>query len=191
MTCRQFWTAPRPPSGATVAYPNSIEIGVNASDNVGVKSVDIVLDGVTTTKNSAPFQISYAAHRVSTRADHTVRFIARDYAGNTATVDTSFSEVPNVDSVPPTVAFTCLSPGALFPPGYAIPISVAATDNDQIDKVEFYLNTDTTPSQPTRPRRTRPPTLFRRMRRRARRSLSARRPTTSPATRRQRRRSRW
>jgi len=154
--------------------------------------VDIVLDGVTTTKNSAPFQISYAAHRVSTRADHTVRFIARDYAGNTATVDTSFSEVPNVDSVPPTVAFTCLSPGALFPPGLRDPDLGRRTDNDQIDKVEFYLNTDTDPLRNRLvPRRTRPPTLFRRMRRRARRSLSARRPTTSPATRRQRRRSRW
>src|SRR5262249_18471058 len=51
----------RPPDGAKFISGNLVTVGVDATDDVKVASVDIVVDGATTTLTQPPFQITYKA----------------------------------------------------------------------------------------------------------------------------------
>src|SRR5262249_51237455 len=78
---------PTPADGSSFASTKSITVGVTAADNVGIQSVDIIVDGAVTTKTSGPYQITYVAKTVSAPTPVPIRFVAHDYAGNTAEID--------------------------------------------------------------------------------------------------------
>jgi streptogramin lyase len=78
---------PRPPDGAIFNPGQQVTIGVDASDNVGVASVDITVNGSTTTKTAAPYELVYTPGTVPVATTVPIRFVARDFAGNPSTLN--------------------------------------------------------------------------------------------------------
>lgn len=74
-----------PQNGATVSGP-AVTIAADAADNVGVASVQFLLDGepLGAPDTSAPFELSWDSTSVS-NGTHTLAARARDAAGNTGT----------------------------------------------------------------------------------------------------------
>jgi chitodextrinase len=93
-----------PASGATVS--GTISVTANASDNVGVASVQFQLDGANfgSLDTAAPYSVSWNT-TTSSNASHTLRAIAKDAAGNSATSANVTVTVNNgsPDTTPPSV----------------------------------------------------------------------------------------
>jgi hypothetical protein len=68
----------------------TVAIRVNASDNVGVKSVTFTVDGrrIDPTDTQAPYEVSWDTTRIG-NGYHTIRVTAADAAGNTRTTSVS------------------------------------------------------------------------------------------------------
>jgi chitodextrinase len=90
-----------PSSGATVG--GSVDVGVDATDDVGVVSVDVQVDGQTVgTDAAAPFVIAWDSTSVA-NGSHELTAIARDAAGNTGASEPVTVFIDNVaDTGPPT-----------------------------------------------------------------------------------------
>ena len=90
-----------PAGGATVS--GTINVQANASDNVGVTSVQFTLDGAAlgAADTSAPYATSWAT-TTATAGLHILRAVARDAAGNTTTSADVTVTVDNSTPPPPT-----------------------------------------------------------------------------------------
>src|SRR5690606_19276377 len=77
-------TLASPSAGSTLS--GTVTLAASATDNVGVSSVWFTVDGnpVGNEDTSAPYQISWNTTTVA-NGTHTIRAVARDAAGNTAT----------------------------------------------------------------------------------------------------------
>jgi hypothetical protein len=130
-----------PANGATLS--GTVTLSATASDNVGVASVWFTVDGtvVGAEDTSAPFQVSWNTASVA-NGTHTVRAMARDAAGNTATSGTIAVTVNNTsasnDTSAPTVSIT--SPGNGATVSGTVSVSAAASDNVGVSSVQFTLN---------------------------------------------------
>ena len=90
-----------PAQGATVG--GRVNVSVSVADNVGVTSVDLLVDGdVVATDSSAPFSFAWNTTQVAD-GTHSLRLRAHDAAGNTGmsatvqvTVDSSSDPVQDV-----------------------------------------------------------------------------------------------
>lgn len=91
----------QPSNGATVS--GSVTLAANATDNVGVTGVRFQVDGqdVGAEVTSAPWTLSWNSAQV-TNGQHSVRAIARDAAGNTATSSAVTVTVSNQAAPPDT-----------------------------------------------------------------------------------------
>jgi subtilisin family serine protease len=125
-----------PSAGSTVSGTASVL--VNASDNVGVTSVSLFVDGVPfATTSSAPFSFAWNTVTAS-NGSHTLEARAADAAGNTAAV-TMGVMVNNVgDFVPPVVAITSPQNGATV--RNTVSVSVSSSDNVGVIRVELYVD---------------------------------------------------
>src|SRR5205085_9744055 len=83
-----------PASGATVS--GTVTVSANASDNVGVTSVQFTLDGVNlgAADTTAPYAMSWDT-TTATAGTHTLTAVARDAAGNMTTSATVTVTVSN------------------------------------------------------------------------------------------------
>ena len=90
-----------PSAGATVS--GSIDVGVDAQDDVGVVAVDLQVDGQTSsTDTTSPYVIAWDSRTVANGA-HELTAIARDAAGNAGASPPVTVLVDNVtDTGPPT-----------------------------------------------------------------------------------------
>lgn len=120
------------PTGGTVS--GNVAVSVNASDNVGVARVDLLVNGaMVATSNVGPWQFTWDSSTVPNGA---VTLTARDYdaAGNLATsasVSVNVSNGANAsvsDTTPPVVAITSPSNGSTVP-SKMVSIAASATDN--------------------------------------------------------------
>jgi hypothetical protein len=123
-------TMTAPANGATVSGA-SVTVSANASDNVGVTSVQFLLDGVSlgAADTSAPYSIIWDT-TTATNGSHALSARASDAAGNTATATGVTVTVSNVDATPPTVTATTPTNGAT---GVSTLTSVTATFSEAID----------------------------------------------------------
>ncbi|HBY60979.1 MAG TPA: peptidase S8 [Solibacterales bacterium] len=122
-----------PSASATVA--GSITVSVSASDNVGVTSLSVTLDG--TAVSTAP-NFTVDTTKLADGA-HTLVATARDAAGNTGSASVSFtSKNAPADTIKPTVVITSPANGATIP-SQAI-FAASASDNVAVSSVEFFLN---------------------------------------------------
>lgn len=128
-----------PSSGATVS--GTVTVSANASDAVGVTSVQFTLDGVDlgTADTTAPYSISWNT-RSSSNGTHTLRAVARDAAGNTRTSSSRTVTVNNVtaDTTAPTVGLSAPASGATI--SGVVSVSATASDNIGVASVQFTLN---------------------------------------------------
>jgi hypothetical protein len=128
-----------PVNGATVSGAAGIQVA--ATDNVGVASVTVTLNGASLgTDTTAPYSFSWNTPNWANGA-YTLVATAADSAGNSAATSITVT-VSNpsaaADTTAPTVAITSPLSGSTVS-GNSV-ITAAAGDNVGVTRVEFYLD---------------------------------------------------
>jgi hypothetical protein len=127
-----------PAAGATVS--GIVSVSASASDNVGVTSVQLLVDGtVAGTVASAPFNFSWNTAALS-NASHTLQTKAFDAAGNAGLSVPVAVTVSNLTASSLTVAVTNPTNGSTVPRGQKVTVSASTTDNSKVTRVEFYVD---------------------------------------------------
>ena len=127
------------PTGGSVS--GIITISVNASDNVGVARVELLVNGQSVGATTLPpYQFAWNSTAVANGAAN-LRAVAYDAAGNAAqsaivTVAVANAPPPS-DAVAP--AITILLPGGGTVSGL-VTLVAAASDNVGVSRVDFYVN---------------------------------------------------
>jgi thermitase len=137
-----------PTAGATV-FGNA-GITVSASDNAGVSSVLLRIDGIDQAiDTTAPYNFSWNTVAV-TNGLHTLTCVAADAAGNQSV--SSITVVVNnlIDATPPTIAI--LQPSINAVVSGTVSVLVEANDNGgKVSRVDFYVDNRLTASSTTAP----------------------------------------
>ena len=127
-----------PTSGQTVS--GAIGVSANASDNVGVASVQFLLDGgnLGSPVTSSPYSVSWNTV-TSANGSHTLAATATDVDGLQTTSAVVSVTVSNpIDSVPPTVSITAPTSGqSVTGP---VTVSANAADDVAVASVQFLLD---------------------------------------------------
>jgi hypothetical protein len=129
-----------PGSGQTVS--GALTVQASALDNVGVASVTLAIDGATLcTAVSAPYACAWNTAN-SSNSVHTLTATARDGAGNTssASVTAVVSNVVTLDTTPPVVTILSPANGSRIPNSGNVSVSVSASDNVRVTRVELYVD---------------------------------------------------
>ncbi len=126
----------------------SVTVTVQASDNVGVTSVELQVDGaILDTLTQSPYTFTWDSATV-TDGLHSLIAIATDAAGNTGSspaVEVTVDNTTPVDTTAPTVTLAALA----SPVSGTVSVSATASDDSGVTEVRFYINdvlsgTDTT-----------------------------------------------
>src|SRR5207249_3038677 len=127
-----------PSNGAVVG--GSFTVMVNASDNVAVAGVTLLVDDVATgaEASTAPYSIMWNTAS-SANGTHTLTARARDAARNVATSAPVSVSVSNADTAPPTVTITAPANNATVS-GSAVTVTASASDNVAVAGVQFKLD---------------------------------------------------
>ena len=127
-----------PPSAATVS--GTIDIEVNAYDNVQMGSVDFIIDGSEVAHDTVPPYIyTWNTLNEMEDTDHVINVNLADSAGNTTSlfpVTVFVNNISEPDITPPTIVI--YDPAANQTVSGTITFMTIATDNIGIDRVEFY-----------------------------------------------------
>ena len=127
-----------PTAGASVS--GVITVQVSASDNVGVSSVTLSVDGVSMgTDNGSPFSFVWDSAIVP-NGPHTFTATAKDDAGNSssASVGVNVNNPLISDTTPPSVKITAPTNGSKALTNLAVYVN--ASDNVKVVKVELYAD---------------------------------------------------
>jgi hypothetical protein len=124
-----------PLSGATVA--GSITIGANALDDIGVTSVQFLVDGTAlgAADTTAPFEANWATVATANGV-HSLTAVARDAVGNETTASASVT-VLNDLAAP---AVTVTSPAAAATVGSSVVVTASASDDIGVTSVQFLVD---------------------------------------------------
>ena len=125
-----------PTAGSTVS--GSVTVAASAVDDVGVASVQFLLDGAPfgDVDTEAPYQLTWSTLTVANGA-HTVAAMARDGAGRETTTAATSVLVLN-DTTAPTVALTSPAPDTTIAGTFLI--AASATDDVAVSSVQFLLD---------------------------------------------------
>ena len=130
-----------PANGAAVS--GVFDVLVNASDNVGVKSVSLSVDGgaALTTSINSPFSNTWNSGTVS-NGTHTLTVTATDAAGNKGTnsIQVNVNNVSNIDITPPTVSVTSPADGSAFDANTNVAIGLSASDNIGVSSLSLTID---------------------------------------------------
>lgn len=118
-----------PSNGATVA--GTVAIGVNASDDLGIASVAVLVDSAPlATRTSPPFDFTWDS-RTAGNGAHTIGAVATDTRGQTTTAQISV----NVADQAPAVSW--LAPTANADVSGTVTLRVSATDDLGVSRVDI------------------------------------------------------
>jgi hypothetical protein len=127
-----------PSSGVTVS--GTVTVSVSASDDIGVGTVQLYVDGVLSSTDSAsPYSFAWDTKTVG-NGSHWLMTKAYDAAGNSSSSAAMTVNVQNAvtDTTPPVFASTSPSNGATV--SGTITPTASASDNVGVSRVEFYLD---------------------------------------------------
>ena len=126
-----------PADGANVST-GTVPVTATASDNVGVTSVDLQVDGSTVaTDSSAPYTFNWTA----TAGSHTLRTVAHDAAGNSGNSADVQVTATAPDTTNPTTAITSPSDGdSVYGP---VTVTATASDNVGVSSVSLLVDGNT------------------------------------------------
>ncbi|MFN0101122.1 MAG: Ig-like domain-containing protein [Bryobacteraceae bacterium] len=129
-----------PLPGGTVTEGATINVTVNATDDVGIASVDLLLNGqLIETRTTSPYQFSTTAPVGGTSLTLSAR--ATDFGNNTAL--STIVTLNVVPSPPPTVQIASPVAGTLLREGATIPVVVQASGSVPIKRVDLAVNGQT------------------------------------------------
>jgi subtilisin family serine protease len=115
-----------------------VSIAVSATDNVGISSVTLSIDGVlTATDTSSPYTFAWNTSGVSNGV-HTLTTTAMDAAGNSSVISVSVVVNNVLDVTAPTVQISSPSNGAKVTSNVSVKVNTA--DNIAVTKVELYVD---------------------------------------------------
>lgn len=128
----------------TAIVSGIISVQVSASDNVGVTSVALAVDGISvTSNNTAPFTTTWNSATVA-NGIHNITVTARDAAGNrtSSSVQVSVSNtiITPGDITAPVVNLLSPANGSSYNTGASISISASASDNIAVTNVSISIN---------------------------------------------------
>jgi subtilisin family serine protease len=130
-----------PAGAATVS--GTVSVQGNATDNVGVTSIQFYVDGtVITTASSSPFSFSWNTANYA-NGSHTLKVTASDAAGNigSSSVSVNVSNQTVKDTTPPVVSIANPVSGAsVTSVSGNVQISATVTDNVGVSQVSFYID---------------------------------------------------
>lgn len=116
----------------------SVNVFCDASDNVAVDRVLLYVDSTLVgTKYSASYSWSWDSNSVVDGA-HTLKAVAYDLAGNSASTSISITVKNTVDTIAPTVSITSPSSGSSA--GSKVNVSISASDNLGVTKVDLFVD---------------------------------------------------
>jgi subtilisin family serine protease len=127
-----------PVAAATVS--GGVTVSVSASDNVGVSSVSLSIDGLPLAIDGvSPYDFQWDTTAVADGA-HVLTAIASDAAGNSTScsVSVNVSNFAVVDSLAPTVVI--MNPVAGSTVSGTVSVSASPSDNVGVVKVELYVD---------------------------------------------------
>ena len=127
-----------PSNGVTIA--GTINVAVSASDNVGVKSVSLAVNGTNVSSNStSPFTNSWNSGTVA-NGTYTLTVTASDAAGNKATssIQVSVNNVTVGDIISPTI--NILTPTDLASVTGTVSVSMSSSDNVGVSAVSISID---------------------------------------------------
>ena len=131
----------------------TVAVSVNASDNVGVARVDLLVNGVVKASDTtAPYQLSWNTTTFANGSAQ-LKAIAYDAAGNSgpsAIVTVNVANAPPTDTTPPTASITSPTGGNT---SGTVAVSVNASDNVGVARVDLLVKRRG-PRPPTRRRPT-------------------------------------
>jgi thermitase len=136
-----------PAAGATVS--DTVLVSVNATDNMGVASVAISLNGVTVANlTKTPYTWSWNTTNYANGA-YNLTAIATDNSGNQAaqTITVNVYNIP--DTTPPSISIVSPVSGSVV--SGSVNVQVLASDNKAVTKVELYVNGKRVASSTTPP----------------------------------------
>jgi subtilisin family serine protease len=125
-----------PSAGAVVS--GIVSVGVSATDNIGVASVMLSVDGIpVATDTASPYSFNWATTTLP-NGTHTVTASATDAAGNSnmSTVSVIVNNV--LDTIVPTISITSPTDGVKVSTN--VSTRVNAADNIGVSKVELYVD---------------------------------------------------
>ena len=113
----------------------TVSVSINASDNTAIDKVELYANSeLKYASNSAPYTFSW---NTGLYADNLYNVYARAYDTSGNMTDSSINRV-TVDNTPPTISITSPVTNPLLRGD--VMVSVTATDNVGIDRVELYAN---------------------------------------------------
>jgi len=125
-----------PPNAMTMSGMVSVQI--SASDNVGVASVTIAIDGTgLCTVSASPYVCSWNS-AASANGGHTVSATARDAAGNATTASEAVTVSNVTDTIPPTISITSPANGSVL--GKSVTITTSSSDNVGVVGVDLLVD---------------------------------------------------
>ncbi len=130
-----------PSSDITLTEPATIALRASATDEVGIREVAFFLDDILVfTDTVAPFEASWRFGS-SANGAHRLRAEAIDVAGNRGVSPSITVKVAiEIDTAPPSVSILSPISGITFNESQTVSISVNASDNIGVTKIELYRN---------------------------------------------------
>ena len=133
-------TITSPPSASTVS--GTVNIEVNAFDNVRMGHVDFIIDGTAVFSDSLPpYSFTWNTLGEAEDSDHVININLSDSAGNTTSlypVTVFVNNVVDPDVTPPNIVI--YDPAANQTVSGTVTFLTIATDDIAVDRVEFYHN---------------------------------------------------
>ena len=125
-----------PTNGSFIA--GTVSISVSASDNIGVTSLVLSIDGVqVSVANNSSLSILYNTNSIF-NGSHSINATATDAAGNRSSVSSLVNVNNPIDTIPPTVSISSPNNGAKVPTNLSVYAS--SSDNIAVIKVELYVD---------------------------------------------------
>jgi hypothetical protein len=127
-----------PTAGATIS--GNVTLTANASDNIGVNSVQFKVDGnnVNSAVTTSPYTTAWDSVAIA-NGTHTITAVATDTSNNTTTSSSVSVTVNNIpDTTAPTVSLTAPTAGSIVS-GSSVTVSANASDNVGVAGVQFKL----------------------------------------------------
>jgi len=124
--------------GASNVVSGTVSVQVAASDNLGVASVTLSVDGnVLGTDSASPYTFSWNTTSVSNGL-HTLKATASDATGNQGITSVTVTVSNAGDTTPPLVSITSPMNGSLVSGN--VSVSVSTSDNVGVVRVELFLD---------------------------------------------------
>ncbi len=129
-----------PDNGAIVA--STVQIFASVSDNVGINNVEFFINNnIIATDDSSPYATNWDSNSVPD-GSYPLKVKAYDSTGNSATkiITIIVSNIVSNDTVKPVVSITSPSSNPYNWLANDLQISVSASDNVSVTKIELYIN---------------------------------------------------